>query len=339
MENNKQQEEKDWQEKTGMNEDSLCAVIEAILFMSDHPLSLNRIKRTIGHQIPLSTLHHAIERLQEDYNVSHHGIQLQEVAEGYQFRTKMAYAPFLRGLLKSNTLMLSSSVLEVLAIVAYNQPVSRMDIERIRGVDSSHIVRRLIEKRLIKIVGKSQDIGRPTVYGTTKEFLEIFNLAGLADLPPRDELEDMAPDSVGNISDIKELISIDHRKEFMADDIEEIAHLEETIKSVSSGTDFTKNLGRFSKKKDDIGTKQTVFDLLDEHVEKEQIKEANTAAASSKAFAKMFSPEIISDFLSKDLQNAPQPQKGIGPSSIEEIFCAHKGSDQTLQKLVEENPT
>ena len=316
-----------WKDKTGLDEDSLCGVLEAVLFMSERPISLKKIKKVIGEDIPLRLFHEAVERLQNDYEASYHGIRLQEVAEGYQFRTRPHYAQFVKGLFKSNALMLSSSVLEVLAIIAYKQPISKMGIERIRGVDSSHIVRGLIEKHLVKVVGKSKNIGRSVLYGTTKEFLETFNLASLHELPPQDELEDMAVHGVGEISDVKELVSTERKEEFFSDDIKEVDLLEKAIKDIPTGTNFTKGIQRLTKeKREESKDSQSIFDVLDEHVEKQQIKEANILAATSEVFTKTFSPTVVGDIFESPFQNAPrQDTASLG---IEDIFCADNNGEK-----------
>ncbi len=346
MEEIKDQEKSLWKEKTGLDEDSLCGAIEAILFMSDRPISLKKIKKIIDEDIPLRTYHEAIERLQKDYEVSFHGIRLQEIAEGYQFRTKAVYSKFIKDLFKSNALMLSSSALEVLAVIAYKQPVSKIEIERIRGVDSSHIVRGLIEKHLVKIVGKSKDLGRPVLYGTTKEFLETFNLASLAHLPPRDELDDMVGKNFGEISDIKDLASTRYRENFSYDNIEEIDLLEKAIKAVPSETDFTKNINHLAKKKGgNTDNSQSIFDVLDEHVEKKRIQDANVDAATSELFTKVFSPTIVGDLFASPFHNAPK--KDMASLSIEDIFCIDKNKegkselsnilDKAVEKMMEKS--
>ena len=252
----------------------MCGAIEAVLFMSDRPIGVAKIKNLLGRDIPLHVLHGAIERLQGEYDRGHHGIDLREVAQGYQFRTKETYAKFVRDLFKANSLVLSSSALEVLAIIAYKCPVPKTEIERIRGVDSSHIVRGLIEKKLVRVIGKSEGPGRPTLYATTKEFLETFNLASLSDLPPRHELEEMASEDIGSTSEIVKLAT-ERRKEMMyhGGEIEEGDILEKTIKSVPSSTPFTRRLAALAKKKkdrDQSGEELSALDVLEEYVGKKE---------------------------------------------------------------------
>ncbi len=129
--------------------------------MSDRPVSLLKIRNLIDEDISLRLVHESINRLQEEYETKHHGIRLQEVADGYQFRTKATYSKYVQDLLKVTSLILSPTALEVLAIIAYKQPISKTAIDKMRGVDSSHIVRGLMDKRLVKIIGRSEELGRP----------------------------------------------------------------------------------------------------------------------------------------------------------------------------------
>ncbi len=193
-----------WQARTGLNSDTLCGAIETIIFMSDKPVSIQKIKALIDVAMPLKVIHEALQRLQAEYEQKHHGLRLLEVAEGYQYRTKATYSKYVQDIFKINSLVLSPTALEVLAILAYKQPCSKVEVDKIRGVDSGHIVRALMDKRLVRVVGRSDELGRPVLYGTTPEFLEVFNLPDLAALPPEHELDEMSRASnVGKIADIK----------------------------------------------------------------------------------------------------------------------------------------
>lgn len=273
--------EKKWKERTGLNHRTLCAAIETIVFMSEKPISLLRIKKVLDESIPVKTIHEAIIKLQQRYETSIHGLRLQEVAEGFQFRTKAIYSRFVQSFFNAKTLHLSPSALEVLAIIAYRQPVSKTEIDSIRGVDSSHLTRGLMDKRLVKIDGRSQDLGRPSLYSTTGEFLEVFNLAGLGDLPPESDLEEMALNTgVGEISDIKSIVSGD-KKKFIHDEMEELKELSQSIKNISPETDFTKMLKAEKKKEKEAVEGRTAFELLEEYVAREETIEQNKLSLES----------------------------------------------------------
>src|SRR5262249_281019 len=136
------------------------------------------------------------------YQGIHHGIELIEVAGGWQFRTKPGRAALARKLAKVQTQRLSRGAMETLAIVAYKQPLMKEDIDKIRGVDSSHFIRGLLERKLVQISGRSEPPGRPMVYSTTQEFLQLFGLRDLDSMPPLRELEAMIPTTqTGNPED------------------------------------------------------------------------------------------------------------------------------------------
>jgi segregation and condensation protein B len=127
-----------------------------------------------------------------------------EVAEGFQFRTRPEFGEWVRKLKKAKTTALSQPSLETLAIVAYRQPVVRTDVERIRGVDSGGVLRTLLEKKLIKIIGKKDVPGKPIVYGTSKRFLEVFGLKDLSELPTLKDLDSLGPPSMEGVLPLEE---------------------------------------------------------------------------------------------------------------------------------------
>jgi segregation and condensation protein B len=169
--------------------------IEALLFMADKPVSAAKLRELLGPDFTLDIFKEALSALQERYKASHHGFEIAAVAGGYQFRTKIGRAPLARKLAKIQTQRLSSGGMESLAIIAYKQPVLKEEIDKIRGVDSSYFIRGLMDKKLIKISGRSELPGRPMLYSTTDEFLQIFGLMDLAAMPPLRELESMVPTS------------------------------------------------------------------------------------------------------------------------------------------------
>jgi segregation and condensation protein B len=292
-----EQEDKLWQARTGLNFETLCGAIETIIFMSDKPVALAKIRNVIDEDLPLRVVHASLERLQSEYELKHHGIRLQEVAEGYQFRTKATYSKYVQDLFKVNSLVLSPTALEVLAIIAYKQPVSKIEVEKIRGVDSSHIVRGLMDKRLVKSAGRSDEVGRPLLYGTTTEFLEVFNLSTLSDLPPEHELEEMSQQEIGKISDIKTIVNSGEKVRFSFDEIDELDALSQKIKAIDSETEFTRSLKVEEKKrKTEDGTViRSAFDLLEEHLDNKLVLDANMESVISEVFTAITDPAIVRD--------------------------------------------
>jgi segregation and condensation protein B len=173
----------------------LESCIETLLFMMDRPCSNKRLQELLGPEMDLTLFDQAIAHLQARYAAVHHGFELVAVGGGFQFRTKPGRAALAKKLAKVQTQRLSTGAMETLAIIAYKQPALKEDVDKIRGVDSSHFIRGLLDKKLIRIAGRSEMVGRPMLYATTPEFLELFGLAGLEALPSLRELEQMVPQS------------------------------------------------------------------------------------------------------------------------------------------------
>ncbi|MBI4041540.1 MAG: SMC-Scp complex subunit ScpB [Deltaproteobacteria bacterium] len=173
-----------------MTSESLQAIVEALIFASDRALSLKKIVDLMG-DVAESEIQSAIQAIQQRYQNSSHGIYLEEVAGGYHFRTKITHAAWLQKLFESKPLRMSRAQLETLAMVAYRQPITRIEIDAIRGVDSSHLLRTLLDRKLIRISGVKEVPGRPLLYSTTEDFLEFFNLKELKDLPSLEQLKEL----------------------------------------------------------------------------------------------------------------------------------------------------
>jgi segregation and condensation protein B len=173
----------------------LKSILESILFVSEDPMSLDRLCGIL-EEYEREEIRSALIELQQDYGSRESGICLAEVAKGYQFRTREEFGEYVRRLIKTRASRFSQSALETVAIVAYRQPITRAEIEYLRGVDSGGVIKTLLEKKLIKILGKKDIPGRPLIYGTTREFLEIFGLKDLSSLPSLREIEELAADRV-----------------------------------------------------------------------------------------------------------------------------------------------
>jgi len=182
-------------EARSLRRDELAAAIEALLFASDSPLTVDRMREILnevmgaqnGSAVSDEDVVAALDLLRRRHEESVSGIDLQEVAGGYQLTTKPRYAAYVGRLFKTKTPGLSQAALETLAIVAYRQPITRAEIDMLRGVNSERAVATLIERDLIREVGRKQVAGRPILYGTTREFLRYFGLKDINDLPPLPE--------------------------------------------------------------------------------------------------------------------------------------------------------
>ena len=180
---------------TALDIHDLTPLVEALIFASDGPIKAERLAEAAD--VSLKEIKAAIESLEVDYAENPRGFFLQEVAGGYQLRTLPEYADYLRKLGRSRPFRFSRPALETLAIIAYRQPVTRSEIEYLRGVDSGSVVKTLMEKQLVRILGKKDVAGKPMIYGTTSEFLELFGLPDLSSLPTLNEFSELAPDEEG----------------------------------------------------------------------------------------------------------------------------------------------
>lgn len=173
-------------------------IIESLLLVAEEPLKVDRIKAIIV-QADRNEIRNTLSRLSAEYEDRKGGFFLSEVAGGYQIRTRPEYGEWVKQLIQSKPQRLSKAALETLAIIAYKQPVIRNDIEHIRGVNCGGILRMLIERKLIRILGRKEIPGRPLIYATTRQFLEVFGLKDLKDLPTPEEimtLGDMSSDNM-----------------------------------------------------------------------------------------------------------------------------------------------
>ncbi len=171
-----------------MDDLEIKPILESLIFVSESPVKLEALVEILPEWNEEAILK-GIHRIKADYEEDSKGMELLEVSGGYQFRTKPKWAEWVQRLKKTKTVKLSRSALETLSIVAYRQPVIRPVIEEIRGVDSGWVLRTLLEKGLIAMVGRKEMPGRPIVYGTTRSFLELFSLNALSDLPIPKEIQ------------------------------------------------------------------------------------------------------------------------------------------------------
>ncbi len=167
------------------------AVIECLLFVSDEPLEISRLKLVLD-DMSEAEIRKAVTELQLDYETAGRPLCITEVAEGFSIVTREQYASFIKKLFKTRiTHRLSKAALETLAIVACKQPITKLEIESLRGVSADGVLDTLYERELIRILGRKEVIGRPLLYGTTKEFLQYFGLKDLTELPKLEEINEV----------------------------------------------------------------------------------------------------------------------------------------------------
>jgi segregation and condensation protein B len=175
------------QAPTAANLAEVKRVIEALLFSSDRPVSAGRLAELSGAADGRQA-RDMVRQLREEYEAAGRAFTVEEIAGGFQVLTRPEFGPYVSRLHnRQQQESLTKAALETLAIVAYRQPITRAALEDIRGVQSGHVLRSLVERRLLKVTGKSDELGRPLLYGTTRYFLEVFGLRSLSDLPKRPE--------------------------------------------------------------------------------------------------------------------------------------------------------
>jgi len=170
--------------------DDLKNIIESLLFVAEEPLTLDRIKEVLCLD-DRKMIRETLNELMGEYEARTGAFVLREVAGGYQFRSRPEYVPWIKRLIQPKPSRLSKAALETLAIIAYRQPIIRSDVEHLRGVDCGGVLRMLLERKLIRVLGRKEIPGRPIIYATTKQFLELFDLKNLSDLPTPKEIEEL----------------------------------------------------------------------------------------------------------------------------------------------------
>ena len=186
---------------------ALRQLISALLLAADGPLKVDAIVQLVGEaaddeewpeRVDSKAVDQALKQLSDDVSVNF-GVELVEVAGGWRFRTKPSFGPLVRRLWPERKLRLSKAALEALAVIAYRQPCTRADVESVRGVDCGGVVRSLLEKGLLKISGKSEDVGRPLLYRTTPLFLETFSLKSISSLPTLRSIEELEAEEAARL--------------------------------------------------------------------------------------------------------------------------------------------
>jgi len=168
----------------------LKRILEAAFFVSGKPITLKGFIKKLDN-FTGEDIRGAINELVTEYNYSGRALEIIEVSGGWQMRTKTDYKEWIKNFVKEKDVELTRSVLETLAIIAYKQPVTKREVDVLRGVDSSRAVKQLFERKLIEIAGRKEEIGKPIVFRTTNRFLEVYSLRCIEDLPTIKELKAM----------------------------------------------------------------------------------------------------------------------------------------------------
>ena len=186
-----------------MEQKKLTCIIEAILFVAGEPVNLTDLAHALD--LTVSELIPALDQLKDEYDRGNRGMRLNRFGESVQLSTRPDYAPYIERLLQPvQKQSLTQAAMETLAVVAYKQPVTRAEVEQVRGVKCDYSIQSLMKKELIAEVGRKEALGRPILYGTTETFLAHFGLTSLEDLPPMPEIP--SEDKPGEDFDVPELI-------------------------------------------------------------------------------------------------------------------------------------
>ncbi len=175
----------------------LKCIVESLLLVAHSPVKADTVALILGIEESRAVL--CLEQLYDDYATGYRGFVVCRVAGGYQFRTRPEHAEWIRKFRRSRPFRFSRAALETLAVVAYRQPVTRAEIDYLRGVDSSGVVRTLLDRHLIRILGKKDVPGKPVIYGTSREFLALFGLADLTGLPTLKEFNELPPEMLSEL--------------------------------------------------------------------------------------------------------------------------------------------
>ena len=188
-----------------MEREDVKSIVESLLFVADGPQTLQRFAEVL-EGVDKDTIQAILTELQAEWETQRRGVQLVEVAGGYQLRTAKVNADWVKKFLGGRPARMGRATLETLAIIAYRQPITKAEIEAIRGVDVDGVIATLLERNLIRAVARKDVPGRPFLYGTTPEFLQLFNLKDLTHLPTLKEMDEISlPEIPGDIISLEQL--------------------------------------------------------------------------------------------------------------------------------------
>jgi len=172
-----------------MEQSEIKKILEALLFITEQPIPIKSLEELFEGQVPRADLDSLLHALADEYRLKDSALEVREIAGGWQFSTRSEYGPWIRRLFKDRlTYRLSNSAMETLSIIAYKQPITRSEIEEIRGVEVTAVLDTLVERKLVRVAGRKETVGRPLLYGTTPDFLRAFGLNKLEDLPSVESL-------------------------------------------------------------------------------------------------------------------------------------------------------
>lgn len=254
-----------------LSEDRILSILESLLFSTDKPLSMSHFKQVFkGTSVTPAQIRKALDQMSIQLAGAQRGVTLEEVNSAFQLRTKLDNISYLQQQVKAKPFKLSGPALEVMAIVAYQQPLTKAQIDEIRGVESGHLLRGLMEKNLVQFEGKSELPGKPMLYSSTRKFLEIFGLRNIRELPSLSEIDDLIPEGIG---------------EWDQEDSEpKEAHLSDITGSWSKevGTTYSEGEEELLKISDELETITTSSQFFEEEKNRQKIQKDKERAQNIK---------------------------------------------------------
>jgi len=275
--------------------EQIRSIVESVLFTTDKPISIALIKQAFkGTQVKSKDIREALHALSEEYLQSARGFTLDEIAGGFQLRTKPENVKYLRQGVKARPFKLSGPALEVLSIVAYKQPTTKHQIDEIRGVESGHLLRALMEKHLLTFGERSDLPGKPMFYETTRKFLEIFGLRNLAELPSLHEIDQLIPEGIGDendkkketLSDLTGQLSQEVTSSYSVGE-EELLKITDELSGITTSSEFFEQEKQRQREKRDADRAQDIHErkVVGEHVDEKDLRWLERYEASKLAQA------------------------------------------------------
>ncbi len=321
-----------------------------MLFASDRPVSVGTMVQLFkGTNVKTKDIKRILEIYQSDLAQASRGVTLEEVVGGYQLRTKVDNADFLKRLTKVRPFKLSGPALEVLAIVAYKQPLIKADIDEIRGVESGHLVRALMEKGLVQFAGKSENPGRPMLYSTTRKFLEIFGLRNLQELPTLSEIDELLPEGIGE-EEPEEVLTLGDLADSLAEQTkasysegeEDLLKITEKIQSINTASEFFEQEKARMKAQRDLERARDLREALavgDEVEDKDlrwlqRYELAQEAAAQEAATQEAATYDSKSDLADHEASAAQEEDSGLSEELTEISAELDLGSKESSPEAV-----
>jgi len=302
-----------------LTEEQTASIVESALFSTDKPISVAVIKQAFkGTNIRSKEIRAALETLQAQYEDSTRGFSLEEVAGGFQLRTKASNMKYLRQSVKARPFKLSGPALEVISIVAYKQPTTKAQIDEIRGVESGHLLRALMEKGLVTFGERSDLPGKPMFYETTRKFLEIFGLRNLQELPSLHEIDQLIPEGIGEIED----------KETLSDLTGEL--------SQTVGTTYSEGEDELLKITDELSHITTSSKFFEEEKQRQREKRDLERAQNIRDALAVGEPVEEKDQRWLERYEASKLEQAQGES---EVAFVTEESDELVEELPSEDPT